>query len=341
MRAAIILVLLAIAATGTAQQTTRAQAKVRAKLAKGKAYPAIRLASAYLAKPGNPEFLALRAEGYNAIAEFARAEQDARRAIKLLPDSLSGLFQLAVAEQGLGRLDSADAHFTQVIQRKPTDEAYYRQAQVRQSEGRLADAAWDIDRAMELAGSDNAPAARLHRVKGELAAVAGDTALAHRELDKAVQLAPNDPVNYNSRAYYLHAFRGDHRGAIPDYDHAIKLNPNYSYAFNNRGWSWYKLGEKKKALKDIGRAKRKKAGNPFIYRNLGVIALESGDSAKACLLFRQAVDKGFTELYGSEVQDLMARSCSGTPAGKVPAPVPAQHPADKQSNRPPTRSNAP
>ncbi len=342
MRNSILLVLLTIAGTSAGQTTTPAEAKVRAKLAKGKAYPAIRIATAALAKPGHPEFYALRAEGYNAIAEFTKAEQDARMAISLLPDSVSGLFQLAVAGQGMGRLDSADAQFSEVVHRSPSPEAYYRRAQVRQLQGRLGDAARDIDQAMALAGADGPASARFHRMKGELAAMAGDTALARTELGRAVQLAPDDPVNYNSRGFYLHAKRGDHKGAIADYDRAIKLNPNYSYAFNNRGWSWYKAGNTAKALKDIGRAKRKKSMNPFVYRNLGVIALESGDTTKACLLFREALDKGFTTLYGTEVEDLMATSCKQPAGSRTHAPV--QAPAgtiDRRPDRPPVRTNAP
>jgi tetratricopeptide (TPR) repeat protein len=342
MRNITLLVLLFLAGTSVGQSTMRTAAKVRAKLAKGKAYPAIRIATGVLGKPGHPEFYALRAEGYNAIAEFAKAGQDARTAIRLLPDSLSGLFQLAVAEQGMGRLDSAEALFGEVVQRSPTVEAYYRRAQVRQLQGKLAAASQDIDQAMVLEGAANAASARLHRLRGELAAMAGDTALAREELDRAIQLAPNDPVNYNSRGYYVHAYRGDFKGAITDYDKAIKLNPNYSYAFNNRGWSWYKAGNTAKALKDIGRAKRKKSMNPYVYRNLGVIALESGDTTKACLLFREAVDKGFTALYGNEVEDLMAASCKQGAGGNPHAPM--QAPAgtmDHRQNRQPVRTNAP
>ena len=90
-----------------AQGETRQERKVRAQLAKGKAYPAIRISSGMLGKGDHPEFYALRAEGYNSIAEHAKAEADARMAIRLLPDSVSGLYQLALAEQGFGRLDSA------------------------------------------------------------------------------------------------------------------------------------------------------------------------------------------------------------------------------------------
>ena len=342
MRMELFLILALTASATFAQGQTKQELKVRAQLAKGKAYPAIRNASAMLGREPHPEFYALRAEGYNDIGEFTKAEADARRAIQLLPDSVSGLYQLAMAEQGQGRLDSAAIHLTEVLRRAPTVDGYYSLAVVEQLRKRLPEARQQIDQAIALEGADAPSAARLHRVKGEVAAMAGDSTLALAELDRAIALAPEDPVNYNSRGYYAHAWLGHHQAAIVDYDHAIKLNPNYSYAFNNRGWSKYKLGDVKKGVSDIERARKKKVFNPYVYRNLGVIALETGDTAKACIMLRQALDRGFTALYGDEVQELMGTSCKETKEEKPKAPVQApQGTMDRKTEHPATRSNAP
>ncbi|MBP9081079.1 MAG: tetratricopeptide repeat protein [Flavobacteriales bacterium] len=324
------------------QTPTKQELKVRSQLAKGKAYPAIRNATAMLLKGGHPEFYALRAQAYNRIDEHAKAEADARASLQLLPTAPEGLFQLALAEKGMGSLDSAALHLHQLLQRQPGQEARYQLALVQQAQRRPAQAMASIDQTMAAGAGKNGPAtARLHRVKGELAAMLGDTAMARAELDRAVALAPDDPVNYNSRGYYAHAWNGDHQGALADYDRAIKLNPNYSYAFNNRGWSRYQLGEVGKGIKDIERAKRRKAQNPYIYRNLGVIALETGDTTQACTCFRQALDEGFTALYGPEVATRMAAHCGNK--GQPPAPqVPEQQRTDqpkKETTVP--RTNAP
>ena len=342
MRYGIVLMAVLMPVLLLAQSQTKQEKKVRSQLERGKAYPAIRVATAMLGQGNHPEFYALRAEGYNSIAEHVKAEADARMAIRLLPDSVAGFFQLALAEQGLGQLDSAAMHLREVLERAPNVEARYRLAMVEQAREHLPEAMQEIDRAIALEGAPSAASARLHRVKGEVAAMMDDSTLAKKQLDQAVQLAPSDPVNYNSRGFYVHAWRGDHAGAIVDYDRAIKLNPNYSYAFNNRGWSYYKNGDTKRGVRDIQRAKRKKVHNPYIYRNLGVIALETGDTTKACMLLRQALDKGFTGLYGKEVNELIATSCKDSPEATPKAPIqPSQGVLDRKTDQPVQRSNAP
>ncbi|HEY0979102.1 MAG TPA: tetratricopeptide repeat protein, partial [Flavobacteriales bacterium] len=187
--------------------------------------------------------------------------------------------------------------------------------------------------------ADPVRAARALRLQGECAAVQGDSAAARNALDKAVALTPRDPVAYNSRGYYAYAHFDKHHEAVEDYDRAIKLNPNYSYAFNNRGWSRYRMGDREQALKDINKAARRKVFNPFVYRNLGIITLEQGDTLKACGHFRKALSYGFTALYGPEVEDLMKGNCGRTePAAPVQAP---NAPLPPRSGKPPVRSNAP
>jgi len=343
MRALLIVPCVLLAVSTLAQGGTKQEHKMRSLLAKGKPYPAIRIANDMLVdKVPHPEFYVLRAEANNSIAEFGKAEYDAREAIRLFPDSTNGLFQLAMAEQGLGQLDSAAFHLRQVKQPSRSVEVCYRLAIVQQMRGQLPDALLQVDEAIAMSRPDDPATARLHRVKGEVDAMMGDTASARIQLDQAVSLAPKDPVNYNSRGYYLHAWVGDHKGAIVDYDKAIKINPNYSYVFNNRGWSLYKLGETDKGIKDIQRARKKKPFNPYPYRNLGVIALETGDTARACGLFRESLQKGFTALYGDEVEKLVTVSCKNEGAPVLPHPAPIMKgPADQKGEQQLPRTNAP
>ncbi|HEX2618365.1 MAG TPA: tetratricopeptide repeat protein, partial [Flavobacteriales bacterium] len=269
------------------------------------------------------------------------AERDARAALKHDPASADGLLQLAISEQGQGRYDSADVHLKQVLAKAPSGDVRYRLALNHRMAKEYREAINELDAAWAAGARSAGDSARIVRVKGECLAEMRDSVGARAALDRAVAIAPKDPVNYNSRGYYGHAFFGDHVGAIKDYDRAIKINPNYSYAFNNRGWSWYKLGQKDKGLADINRAKNKKIFNPFVYRNLGVIALESGEGSTACMNFRRALDYGFTPLFGSEVEDLMAAHCKGTENTAAPVQAPNAPMDRNEPKKPAPRTNAP
>ncbi|MCC7501359.1 MAG: hypothetical protein IT229_02440 [Flavobacteriales bacterium] len=82
-----------------------------------------------------------------------------------------------------------------------------------------------------------------------------------------------------------------------------------------------------------------------MYRNLGVIKLESGDKAGACAAFRTALEQGFTDLFGYEVQDLLTTNCPEVVAPTVPSIPPPVQPSNAPSNAPDIapvkRSNAP
>lgn len=340
MRRLLPALLLASATAAAAQSGMgKDERKARDLLARDKPYKALRICDGRLTGTPDPAFYPLRADALNRIGEYEKAERDARAALAARPGGPEGLMQLAIAEQGQGRLDSAMAHFQQVLSVAPSPEARFRSALVQQARRDYAGAVRSLDEAIAQ-GDEATDAARLHRVKGECAAMMGDSALARKELDRAIALAPEDPVNYNSRGYYAEAHVGRHQAAIRDYDRAIKLNPNYSYAFNNRGWSWYKLGDVDRGLADIERARRRKVFNPFVYRNLGLIAFERGDTTRACTYFRQALDYGFTALYGDEVEQHMAASCAGRPAQQAPVQAP-NAPMDRKDAHPPPRTNAP
>ena len=139
-------------------------------------------------------------------------------------------------------------------------------------------------------------------------------------------------------------FRGVREAAaVADFSKAIKQNPNYSFAFNNRGWSRFKLGDTNGAIKDIDLARSKKPDNPYIYRNLGIIALEKKDVRGACTHFQHALELGFTALHGDEVERLVKEHCpNALPRSGVRENAPSGTSTDPGTrSRTRSRSNAP
>jgi len=85
--------------------------KAREYLAKGKPYKVLAICDRELGPTeGDKRLHVLRAAAYNAIAEPAKAERDARLALQAFPGSIEAYHELGVAETALGRSDSAMVH---------------------------------------------------------------------------------------------------------------------------------------------------------------------------------------------------------------------------------------
>ena len=336
MRSLLLFVLLAIASAGTAQDD-KSWNKVRSGFDRGRPYGAIRTCDKMIAgRPPRPEFLVLRAEGHNRIAEFKLALRDGHAALPQVGEELqrAASVQIGIAYANMGRRDSARFWLERSMGSTDDSEALIRLGMLDRVEGRCNDGIQRFDQVL----ARNDKHINAMRERGACRAELGDTTGARADLDRALELGPRDPVTFNSRGYHLYALNGRYREAIAEYDRAIKLDPNYSFAFNNRGWAFYKLGDRDRAMRNITLAGRKRRSNPYVHRNLGLIAVDDGEPERACRFFRQALDLGFTEQYGTEVQDLIRAHCGGDPTA-VPKPDAPGKP--QQRTNAPVRSNAP
>ncbi len=162
----------------------------------------------------------------------------------------------------------------------------------------------------------------------------GDTAAAHADFDKAIEIAPSNPVNWNARGFHLWLGAERYTEALVDFDKAIKLNKNYAYAFNNRAWAKFKSGNSEGAQRDLKLSQKRLPNNPFLFRNKGLIALAEGDD-KACDYLRRSIELGYTRYHGNDVRDLAQEHCPDIPTEEAPQPT------IKISPKKPVRSNAP
>lgn len=333
-------VLVLVACTAQAQ-FEKAEATVRKALADGKPYKAIAKAESALSKKDAPTvFHVLRADGYNRIGSYAKALKDAKAAQPLLGDDLELRSQFVGAYLGLDLPDSALNFFGDAKRTDPRIEEtfVFRMGSTYERLGAWRDAVEIFDEGVK--AFPDSP--RMLRERGSCHAMLGDSAKARVDLDRAIELAPRDAVNYNSRGFYRYALFGDHAHAVADMDRAIKQDPNYGYAFSNRGWSRYKLGEVDKAKKDLLLALKKNPENAYAYRSLGVIGIETGEIDRGCERLHDALKHGFAKRYGTEVEELINVHCGTTVPVVEPVPVIAPvAPANAPGGRTSPPGNAP
>ncbi|MCB9361433.1 MAG: tetratricopeptide repeat protein [Flavobacteriales bacterium] len=80
------------------------------------------------------------------------------------------------------------------------------------------------------------------------------------DLNKAVELEPNNPYRYSSRAY-IRAYI-DIDGAMADYERAIELDPQDDISYNNLGLLQENQGSMRKAQENFERNKQILANTP-------------------------------------------------------------------------------
>ncbi len=104
--------------------------------------------------------------------------------------------------------------------------------------------------------------------------------------------------------------KGNHEEAIKCFDKVLRNVPDDPYALNNRSLSRLALGDTKGAMEDVTASLKLDPENSYAYKNRGMIYLKMKKTTKACEDFQMALDKGFTEQYGDEVEKLIKEHCN-------------------------------
>ncbi|MBS1595453.1 MAG: tetratricopeptide repeat protein [Bacteroidetes bacterium] len=125
---------------------------------------------------------------------------------------------------------------------------------------------------------------------------------------KAHELDPKERTNITNIGFVYQNI-GEYAKSLPYFDQAIRLEPKEAYAYSNRGYSHLKLGHTDAAMKDISRSIELDPSNSYAFRNRALVFLEMKKYADACEDLHTALSKGYTAMYGSEVQDLIDQNC--------------------------------
>ncbi len=136
----------------------------------------------------------------------------------------------------------------------------------------------------------------------------GNTAEAKRLLNKAYAMGPEEYATLNNMGLFLQK-EGDYEASIQWLERALELNSKEAYGWSNQAFNYYKTGDLKKAEKYIEKSLKLDPGNSWAYKNKGLILQAKGQTQEACRQFDIALELGYTNQYGDEVQKLKQEYC--------------------------------
>jgi tetratricopeptide (TPR) repeat protein len=203
-----------------------------------------------------------------------------------------------------GNLKAAEKMFTDALLMSSSSETYFKRGTVRYEAGKMEEAIADFEKAISI----NPSYAEAYNYRGIVKLETGDTTEAMKDHEKAIELNPNYADAYYQRAY-IKTHTGKFEDAIKDYDKAIDLNPEQGYMFLNRGYAYYLNKKYQKALLDANTAKYLMPNNPYVYKIKAITEIELGHYNNACKSIEEAIDLGYTETYGDDLEKLAKKNC--------------------------------
>lgn len=100
-----------------------------------------------------------------------------------------------------------------------------------------------------------------------------------------------------------------YKEAIAFFDKALLIDKNDPLTLNNRGLALYHLKDYKRALADINQSLSIYPSNAYAYKNRALVYIAQEQKEKACTDLKKALDLGFRQMYGDEVDELQKENC--------------------------------
>lgn len=137
----------------------------------------------------------------------------------------------------------------------------------------------------------------------------GDFSRSEVYLKRIIYIEPNDVLGFMNLGFYYQK-QEMYDSSIVYLNRAIEIDPNYSgFTWNNRGFSKFKLGDTKGALKDINKSLELAPYNSYAYRNRAMVYLQQKNVKAACEDLKYALKLGYTQQYGRDVQEMNFKNC--------------------------------
>lgn len=181
--------------------------------------------------------------------------------------------------------DEALDHFTADLTRAESAFAFLCRARAWMLKKDLDKAQADLSEALRL----DPQCARVYFVRALIAVEQGEGAKMLENCERAIQLAPRDPVGFEARGAAWFERRELDR-ALADFDAAIEIFPNYYTARLRRGQVWGMKGDYQKAMADVDEAVRLCPRNPEAYATRAVVLSERRDYEAAIADATKAIE---------------------------------------------------
>jgi arylsulfatase A-like enzyme/Flp pilus assembly protein TadD len=252
------------------------------------------------------------------LKEYGEAESVFRAELERIGESFNAVYGLALAYEGLGKLDEAAVGFERAMTLDPSRvRGAFQLAEARLAQGRPQEAEELLRRQLEdrsdtslsllladslLAQNERTEARRvlrdaekddpdnvnIHLSLGNLLFEDGDLEGAVALYQRAKEVAPREARVYNALGN-AYARMGDDRGSLESFQKSVELDASFAPGHNNLGIALARAGRPAEAEKAFLAAIEKDPNYAEAYNNLGFLYLQAGAAARAVPLFRRAV----------------------------------------------------
>ncbi|WP_196886410.1 tetratricopeptide repeat protein [Aureivirga sp. CE67] len=127
-------------------------------------------------------------------------------------------------------------------------------------------------------------------------------------LKKILEIQPKYTAAYVNLGFKYQTM-GKHKEAINYFNQAISLDPNEPFAYSNRSFSKLQTKDLDGAMQDILKSLTIYDANSYAYKIRALILIEQKKYETACDDLNTASKLGYTNQYGSEVDELKEKYC--------------------------------
>jgi len=241
--------------------------------------------------PDHPLALLSLADLYEAMKKPELAIEAYGRVPVTSPLKRNADIQLGLNLEAIERSDDAKKTLDKLVEQKPDDlEATTALGNVLRSRKQFKEAAEIYSKAIATIGEPTRQHWTLYYFRGICYERAKDWPSAEKDLQKALELFPDQPqvLNYLGYSWVDQGLYLDK--AVQMIRRAVELRPNDGYIVDSLGWAYFRLGRYEEASTELERAIELKPEDPVINDHLGDTYWKVGRELEARFQWRHARD---------------------------------------------------